>query len=141
MKNRFPILALFVFLGLAFLGDYVLQVLLNSSAGVVPYLWLVTLCYVVFGAAFLGFLYLSLHMEWLTRSAAITCIVVAFLLLFTPIWVSIFNIPAVNNWAYTKFPNLIIPAIPSDSLFAFTAFLLVVTGVFALLPKPQKKKK
>ena len=122
--------------------DYVINVVLGS-ADTVLYLWLVALCEIVFGAAFLGFLYLNLHLKWFSRGSAIACIVVGgFILLFTPIWISFaFGFPQVMESIYSRYPNFVLPAIPAASMFAITAMLLVVTGVYHLvLPKMKKRK-
>ncbi len=142
MKSSRSIIAMLVFLAIGVGVDYIINVLLGSASTVL-YLWLVALCEIVFGAAFLGVLYLNLHLEWITKGSAITCIVVGgAILLFTPVWISFaFGFPQVMESIYSRYPNFVLPAIPATSMFAIAAMLLVVTGAYYLVRPKMKKRK
>ena len=140
MKTYRPIILMVVFLALGFLANYLGDLIPGAQSSD---FWLYLLIQVVFGLFFLYFIYLNIYKNWLTHGAAITYMVVGgILLLWTPTIVSILQI----NWNamdvyIEQHPNLWIPLPVQTSFFAITALLVVVIGVYGLLPKPKKHKK
>jgi hypothetical protein len=142
MKSSRSIIAMLVFLAIGVGVDYVINVVLGS-ADTVLYLWLVAFFEILFGASFLGFLYINLHLEWVTKGSAITCIVVGgLILLFTPLWITFaIQFQPMMESLYSRYPNFTLPAIPAGSMFAISALLLVVTGVYHLVMPKMKKRR
>ncbi len=140
MKTYRPIILMVVFLALGFLANYLGDLIPGAQSSD---FWLYLLIQVVFGLFFLYFIYLNIYKNWLTHGAAITYMVVGgILLLWTPAIVSVLQI----NWNamdvyIEQHPNLWIPLPVQTSFFAITALLVVVIGVYGLLPKPKKHKK
>ncbi len=147
MKNYRPILALLLFLGLAFLMDYFLDFFLSgqSSYLVSPmaYYWFSFACQLVFGACILLLIYYAVRKEWLTREVAIAYIVVGgLILLYTPLWITFTEVfPAKMDSIYLKNPDFKMPAFWARSFFTCSAIFLLFLGVYQLLPKPKKNKK
>jgi hypothetical protein len=138
MKTLRPVLAMLVFLALAFLEDYILDVVLPSDSTVtfnpVPYTWIAALCLLLLGTLFLLFQFLTLQKQWLTHPIAIAFLIVGGLIIFqTPVMVTII----------LKFPDLI-PAqaqifFSPRSFLTISGLLVAVTGFSGLLPKQKKR--
>lgn len=130
MKTLRLILVMILFLGLGFLLDFLLDNVVPGDA--VPYYWLSLLGQLILGALFLLLIYLSLHREWLTRQGSILYIIVgALILIWTPI--AVIFMQYFSEWS--------LPGFTPRSFFAFSGLFVLITGVFARLPKPKKLKK
>jgi hypothetical protein len=134
MKTLRPVLAMLVFLALGFLADFILDYIIPGDTGSgfnpVPYFWVSLLCQVLFAAAFLLFLYLSLQKQWLGHAAAIAFVVAGgFIALWTPVIVTL----------TVKYPDLTLPGFTPRSFFIIAGMLVAVTGIYALLPKQKKR--
>jgi hypothetical protein len=134
MKTLRPVLAMLVFLALAFLADLILDVIIPGNTGTsfnpVPYFWIAGLCQVFFAALFLLLQYLTLQKQWLSHATAIAFVVVGgLIILWTPVIVTI----------TFKYSNLVAPYFTSRSFFSIAGLLVVVTGVGGLLPKQKKR--
>ena len=146
MKTYRPILALLLFLGFAFFMDYLLDFVLSgqSSYFVSPmaYYWFSFLCQVLFGAFILLLVYYTVRKELLTRETAIVFIVVGgIILLYTPLWITFTEVfPNTMDSIYLKNPDFKMPAFWARSFFTLAGLVIVVTGVYALLPKTKKRK-
>jgi hypothetical protein len=137
MKTLRALIVMLVFLGLAFLADYVLDVVLPADSTVafnpVPYTWIAALCLLLLGTLFLLLQFLTLQKQWLTLPAALVFLVVGGLLIFqTPVMLTIVQ----------KFPDLI-PAqaqiyFSPRSFLTISGLLVAVIGVSGLLSKPAK---
>jgi hypothetical protein len=147
MKTYRPILAMIVFLGLAFLMDYLLDFILSGQTGYLvsplAFYWFSLLCQLILGALILLLIYYTLRKEWLTHEAAITFVVVGgIILLYTPLWITFTELfPNTMDSIYLQSPDFKMPAFWARSFFTLAGIIVIVTGVYGLLPKPKKNRK
>ena len=147
MKTYRPILAMILFLGLAFFLDYLLDFFLSGNSGyrVSPlmYYWFSLLCQVIFGGIILLLIYYTVRKEFMTRTSAIVFVVVGgIILLYTPLWITFTEaFPVKMEDIYLKNPDFKMPAFWARSFFTLSGVMVVVTGIYALLPKPKRRSK